>query len=104
MMSNSILMDVVGGVDLQKQPALLAKSAKEMAKNGKFFQEAKAANLLGHEFSTAEINGFIDAFAKPAETVFGKIMNIPKKTARIAGRPYQAEEKASMKPLISAVE
>lgn len=91
MMSNSILMDL-SGVDLNKQPALLARSLKEISQKGSFFQEAKEANLMGHEFSAAEIKGFMDNFDKPAETVFGKIMNIPKQGVKFLGNTYQTEE------------
>lgn len=92
MMSNAILMDL-SGIELHQQPALLAKAAKEMANKGKYFTEAKDALLLGHEFSNAEIKGFIDNFAKPADTVIGKLLKIPAKIAKKTGGAYQTEEK-----------
>lgn len=91
MMSNAILLDM-SGVELHQQPALIARALKEVTSKGTFFKEAKEANLLGHEFSNTEIKGFIDNFDKPAETIFGKLMNIPKKSASFLGRTYQGEE------------
>lgn len=91
--SNIILMDVVGGVDLLRQPMRIKQATQDLLKKGKWFKEARDADLLGHGYAAAEINGFLDNFDKPAETVFGKLLNAPKKIGRLAGETYQTEEK-----------
>lgn len=91
MMSNAIFLDL-SGTSLEKQPGLLVKSLTEMKKKGKYFQEAKEADLLGHEFVGAEIQNLLDNFSKPARTVFGKIIEVAKSLGNKAGNVYRKEE------------
>lgn len=91
MMSNSIMLDL-SGVDLVSQPRILSKSLSELRSKGAYYKEAKDANLLGSEFVGGEIGKLLDNFEKPAETTFGKLLNVVRETGDKVGDIYQAED------------
>jgi hypothetical protein len=92
LIGNSIMLDQ-SGVDLAQQPKLIARSLQEMKGSGKFFTEAKDGGLFGNEFVGSEIVKLLDNFNQPAETVFGKMMNIARASGNKAAEVYQGSEK-----------
>lgn len=92
-MSNSILLDM-GGVSHIEQPRLLLSAATELWKKGKYFHEAKASGLLGHEFVGGEIKAFRDALiSEPfSPNLMQRAAGLARKVAEKAGDLYQGEE------------
>lgn len=90
-MYNTILLDQ-SGVDHAMQLQLLPKAAKDFLKNGKYYQEAKQANLLGKEYYGGEIKSFLENWNKIPDNMWEKIVNAGRAGIDKTGKIYQAEE------------
>jgi hypothetical protein len=95
MMSNTILLDM-SGVNHAKQAVLLPRALRDLATQGRYYQEAQSVNLMGNEFYGAELKNLIDKFPQQSnnfiEFAINHTKNLFKKGYSKAGDIYQAEE------------
>lgn len=94
MISNSIMLDIVNGVDPQNQPKLLFQAAQDLRSGGRYYQEARKLGLLGPEYHGAEVGKLSEAILHPQSQSewFPTFSAWIRGGAEGAGNLYQAEE------------